>query len=43
MSILIDKGNIKGKHNVKQVYYIHIVEVPTQKGEHSWKCTELSL
>jgi len=43
MSILIDKGNIKGKHNVKQVYYIHIVEVPTHKGEHSWKCTELSL
>jgi len=27
--------NIKGKHNFKQFYYIHIVEIPTQKGEHS--------
>ena len=35
--------NIKGKHNFKQFYYIHIVEIPTQKGEHSWKYTELSL
>jgi len=24
-------------------YYITIVEIHTQKGEHSWKCTELSL
>jgi len=23
---------IKGKHNFKYVYYIHIVEIPTQKG-----------
>ena len=22
---------------------IHTVEIPTQKGEHSWICTELSL
>jgi len=29
--------NIKGKHNFKHFYYIHIVETPTQKGEH---CTE---
>ena len=35
--------NIKGKHNFKHVYYIHIVETPIQKGEHSWTCTELSL
>jgi len=34
--------NIKGKHNFKQFYYIHILEIPTQKGEHSWTCTELS-
>jgi len=27
--------NIKGKHNVKHVYYTHVVEIPTQKGEHS--------
>jgi len=27
--------NIKGKHNFKHFYYIHIVEIiPTQKGEH---------
>jgi len=24
-------------------YYTHIVEIPTQKGEHSWQCKELSL
>jgi len=35
--------NIKGKHNFKHFYYIHIVEIPTQKGEHSWKRIELSL
>ena len=35
--------NIKGKHNFKHLYYIHIVDIPTQKGEHSWTCTELSL
>ena len=35
--------NITGKHNFKQFYYIHIVDIPTQKGEHSSKCTELSL
>ena len=34
--------HIKGKHNFKHFYYIHIVEIPTKKGEHSWKCTELS-
>jgi len=27
--------NIKGKHNFKHVNYLHIVEIPTQKGEHS--------
>ena len=27
--------NIKGKHNFKHFYYIHIIEIPTQKGEHS--------
>ena len=27
--------NIKGKHNFKHFYYIHIVEIPTQKGEQS--------
>ena len=27
--------DIKGKHNFKQFYYIHIVEIPIQKGEHS--------
>jgi len=27
--------NIKGKHNFKHLYYIHIVDIPTQKGEHS--------
>ena len=28
--------NIKGKHNFKHLNYIHvhIVEIPTQKGEH---------
>ena len=35
--------NIKGKQNFKEFNYIHIVEIPSQKGEHSWKCTELSL
>jgi len=35
--------NIKGKHNFIFVYCIHIVEIPTQKREYSWKCTELSL
>ena len=35
--------NIKGKQNFKHFYYIHIVEISTQKGEHSWKYTELSL
>jgi len=35
----------KGRALMKmyRVNYIHIVEIPTQKGEHSWKCTELSL
>ena len=27
--------NIKGKHNFKHVYYMHIVEIPTQNREHS--------
>jgi len=27
--------NIKGKHNFKHYYYRHIVEIPTQRGEHS--------
>ena len=27
--------NIKGKHIFQHLYYIHIVEIPTQKGEHS--------
>ena len=27
--------NIKGKHNFEQFYYKHILEIPTQKGEHS--------
>jgi len=35
--------NSKEKHNFKPFYYIHIVEIPTQKGEHSYKRTELSL
>ena len=35
--------NIKGNHNFKHFYDIHIVEIPNQKGEHSWICTELSL
>ena len=36
--------NITGKRNFKHVLlYIHIVDIPTQKGEHSSKCTELSL
>ena len=35
--------NMKGKHNFKHFYFIYIVETPTQKGEHSWKYTELSL
>ena len=35
--------NIKEKPNFKHFYYIHTVEIPTQKGEHSWKYTELSL
>ena len=35
--------NIKGKHNFKHVYYMHIVEIPTQNREHLWSCTELSL
>jgi len=26
---------IKGKHNFKHFYYIHIVEIATQKGEYS--------
>jgi len=30
--------DIKGKHNFKHVYYTHVVEIPTQKGEHSRKC-----
>ena len=34
---------LKTKHNFKHFYYIHIVEIPTQKGEYSWKYTELSL
>ena len=33
---------ISGKHNFKHFNYIHVVEIPTQKGEHSWKCTKLS-
>ena len=46
--ILCNNGNIllsltlKGKHNFNHFYYKHIVEVPTQKGEHSRKCKELS-
>jgi len=27
--------NIKEKNNFKHLYYIHIVDIPTQKGEHS--------
>ena len=27
--------NIDGEHNFKHFYFIHIVEIPTQKGEHS--------
>jgi len=27
--------NIKEKPNFKHFYYIHTVEIPTQKGEHS--------
>ena len=29
--------NIKGKHNFKQFYYIHIVEIPTNKRANSYK------
>ena len=35
--------NIKGKHNFNIFFYIHSVEIPTQKVEHSWKWKELSL
>ena len=35
--------NIKGKNNFNLFHYKTVVEIPTQKGEHSWKCTELSL
>jgi len=31
--------NIKGKQNFQHFYYIHIVEIPTQMREYSWKCT----
>ena len=34
---------IKGKHNFKHFYYIHIVEIATQKGDYSWNCAEFSL
>ena len=34
--------NIKGEHNFKHVYYTHIVEITTKKGEHSRKCSEPS-
>jgi len=27
--------SIKGKHNFKQFYHTHIVEIPTQKGKQS--------
>ena len=33
---------ISGKHNFKHFNYIRVVEIPTQKGKHSWKCTKLS-
>jgi len=29
--------NIKRKHNFKQFYYIHIIEIPTNKGANSYK------
>ena len=35
--------NPKGKHNFDHFYYITIVEIPTPKGEHSCRYTELSL
>ena len=44
--ILCKHGNIllslkwKGKHNLKLFYYIHIVEITTNKGENSYKLTE---
>ena len=41
--IIVLNFNIKGMHNFKYFCYIHMVEIPTQKGEHSCKCTELSL
>ena len=28
--------DIKGKHNFKLFYYIHIIEIPTNKGAHSY-------
>ena len=31
------------KTQFQTLLLIHVVEIPTQKGEHSWKCTELSL
>jgi len=32
------------ENTISNIWYsTHIVEIPTQKGEHSWKCTELSL
>jgi len=33
--VYISVLGIKGKHNFKHFNYIHIVEIPTQKGEHS--------
>ena len=48
-SNLCNQGNkllaltLKGNTIQNIVYYIHIVEIPTQKVEHSWKCIELSL
>jgi len=29
--------DIEGKHKFKLFYYIHFEEIPTNKGEHSYK------
>jgi len=31
------------KTQFQTFYFIYIIEIPTQKGEHSWKYTELSI
>ena len=37
MTINIVVLDVKGNHNFKHFYYIHIVEIPTNKGANSYK------